>query len=81
VARRQITRRIRPRNGGIAATIVVKWVDRFPVILWGGAALPGWTAAKMIASELLVAPWFAAHAAATRLARERTPEFLRRHVG
>jgi hypothetical protein len=35
----------------------------------------------MIASELLVAPWFAAHAAATRLARERTPEFLRRHVG
>jgi YjbE family integral membrane protein len=43
------------------STLVVRWVDRFPVILWIGAAVLGWTAAKMIASEPLIAPWFGAH--------------------
>jgi YjbE family integral membrane protein len=45
------------------STLVVRWVDRFPAILWAGAAVLGWTAAKMIAAEPLVAPWFAAHSA------------------
>jgi YjbE family integral membrane protein len=43
------------------STLVLKWVDRFPAILWIGAAVLGWTAAKMIASEPLIAPWFVAH--------------------
>jgi len=38
------------------STLVLKWVERFPALLWLGAAVLGWTAAKMIASEpLLVA--------------------------
>jgi YjbE family integral membrane protein len=43
------------------STLVLKWVDRFPAIMWAGAGVLGWTAAKMIAGEPLVAPWFAAH--------------------
>jgi len=39
------------------STLVLKWVDRFPAILWIGAGVLGWTAAKMIASEPLIAPW------------------------
>jgi YjbE family integral membrane protein len=37
------------------STLVLKWVQRYPAILWVGAAVLGWTAAKMIASEPLVA--------------------------
>lgn len=42
------------------STLVLKSVERFPQILWLGAAVLGWTAAKMIASEPLLAPTFAA---------------------
>jgi hypothetical protein len=38
---------------------VLKGVERFPQILWLGAAVLGWTAAKMIASEPLLASTFA----------------------
>jgi YjbE family integral membrane protein len=38
--------------------LVLRWVERFPAILWLGAAILGWTAAKMIASEPLLAPVF-----------------------
>jgi hypothetical protein len=38
---------------------VLKWVERFPQIMWFGAAVLGWTAAKMIASEPAFAAWFA----------------------
>jgi hypothetical protein len=34
---------------------VLKWVERYPAILWDGAAVLGWTGAKMIASEPLIA--------------------------
>jgi YjbE family integral membrane protein len=37
------------------STLVLKWVVRYPAILWLGAAVLGWTGAKMIASEPLVA--------------------------
>jgi YjbE family integral membrane protein len=46
------------------STLVVKWVERYPAILWGGAGVLGWTAAKMIAGEPFLLPWFAAHPAA-----------------
>ena len=36
------------------STLVLKWVERYPAILWLGAAVIGWTAAKMIASEPLL---------------------------
>ena len=44
------------------STLVLRWVERFPAIMWLGAAVLGWTAAKMIASEPLIKPWFDAHA-------------------
>jgi hypothetical protein len=37
------------------STLVLKWVERYPAILWLGAGVLGWTAAKMIVSEPLVA--------------------------
>jgi YjbE family integral membrane protein len=38
------------------STLVLKWVERYPAILWLGGAVLGWTAAKMIVSEPLLAP-------------------------
>ena len=49
------------------STLVLKWVGRFPAIMWIGAAVLGWTAAKMITSEELIEPWFEAHAWARSL--------------
>ncbi len=46
------------------STLVLKWVARFPALLWLGAAVLGWTGAKMIASEPLVAPLLTEHRAA-----------------
>lgn len=43
------------------STIVLKAVERFPQILWIGAGVLGWTAAKMIASEPLLLQTFDAH--------------------
>jgi len=39
------------------STLVLKWVERYPAILWLGAGVLGWTAAKMIASEPLLKAW------------------------
>ncbi len=43
------------------STLVLRWVERYPAILWLGAAVLGWTAAKMIASEPLLAGVMLAH--------------------
>lgn len=45
------------------STLVLKWVERYPAILWVGAAVLGWTGAKMIASEPLLASALADHRA------------------
>jgi len=42
------------------STLVLKWVERYPAILWLGAGVLGFTAAKMIASEPLIAAPIAA---------------------
>lgn len=42
------------------STLVLKWVERYPAILWLGAGVLGFTAAKMIASEPLLAAAIAA---------------------
>jgi YjbE family integral membrane protein len=49
------------------STLVLKSVDRFPVILWLGVGVLGWTAAKMIANERLLAPVFSSRPAARTL--------------
>jgi YjbE family integral membrane protein len=41
------------------STLVLRFVERYPVILWLGAAVLGWTAAKMIATEPLLRDAFA----------------------
>ncbi len=41
------------------SALVLKLVDRYPAIAWLGAAVIGWTAAKMIGGEPLLAEFFA----------------------
>ncbi len=42
------------------STLVLKVVDRHPEVVYIGAAVLAWTAAKMISSEPLLAPWLSA---------------------
>ena len=42
-----------------SSTLVIKLVERFPVIIDLGAAVLGWTAAKMIVGEPFLAAWTA----------------------
>ena len=39
------------------STVVLHWVERFPVIVQAGSAILAWTAAKMILSEPLLKTW------------------------
>jgi YjbE family integral membrane protein len=40
------------------STLILKLIDRFPVIVYIGAAAIAWTAARMIANDHLLAAWF-----------------------
>jgi YjbE family integral membrane protein len=46
------------------STLVLRWIDRFPAIVYLGAAVLGWTAAKMVTGEPLVHDYFAERPAA-----------------
>jgi YjbE family integral membrane protein len=39
------------------ATIIMKILDRFPIIVWAGAALLGWIGGDMIATDPVIAGW------------------------
>ena len=39
------------------STLILRWIERFPSILYVGGAVLAWTAAKMIVSEPFVAEW------------------------
>jgi YjbE family integral membrane protein len=39
------------------STLLLKLLDRFPIIAWGGAALLGWIAGEMIAAEPWIDRW------------------------
>jgi len=41
--------------------LILKWIERYPMIIYVGAAVLAWTAAKMIVSEPMLKPWFATH--------------------
>jgi YjbE family integral membrane protein len=41
--------------------LILKWVDRFPVIIYLGAAVLAWTAVKMVAGEPLLKDFVAGH--------------------
>jgi len=49
------------------STIMLKWVERYPAIVYVGAGVLAWTAAKMIVSEPYVKETFALNGAATVL--------------
>ncbi len=43
------------------STLILKWVERFPVIIYLGAGVLAWTAAKMMTGEPLVKEYLADH--------------------
>lgn len=43
------------------STLIIKWVERFPVIIYIGGGVLAWTAAKMIVDEPLVKGFFTAN--------------------
>ena len=44
------------------STLILKLIERFPVIVYLGAGAIAWTAARMIAHDHLCSGWFATHA-------------------
>lgn len=42
----------------IGAQLIMKVIERFPIIVWAGAALLGWIAGEMIAADPIVASQF-----------------------
>ncbi|MDQ0010055.1 YjbE family integral membrane protein [Luteibacter jiangsuensis] len=44
------------------STLILKLIERFPIVVYIGAGAIAWTAARMIAHDHLVAPWFDARA-------------------
>lgn len=43
------------------STLILKWVERYPAIIYIGAGVLAWTAAKMITSEPLIKEYLAGH--------------------
>jgi len=43
------------------STMILKLIERFPIIIYLGAAAIAWTAAHMIAGDHLISGWFDAH--------------------
>lgn len=43
------------------STLILKWIDRFPIIVYLGAAAIAWTAGRMISHEPIWRTWFDAH--------------------
>ena len=43
------------------STLILKLIERFPVIVYIGAGAIAWTAGRMIAHDQLLKPWFDAH--------------------
>ena len=41
------------------STLILKWVERYPINIYAGAAVLAWTAAQMMLGEPLVKDWFA----------------------
>jgi YjbE family integral membrane protein len=44
------------------SAVLLKVLTRFPILVWAGAALLGWIAGEVMASDPGVAPWIDAHA-------------------
>jgi YjbE family integral membrane protein len=44
------------------STLILRLIERFPIIVYIGAAAIAWTSARMIAHDPWLSPWFDAHA-------------------
>lgn len=44
------------------STLILRLIERFPVVIYLGAAAIAWTAGRMVAHDRLLHGWFAAHA-------------------
>ena len=44
------------------STLIIKLIDRFPILVYVGAGAIAWTAGHMLASDHLLQAWFDAHA-------------------
>jgi YjbE family integral membrane protein len=59
------------------STLLLKLLDRFPIVAWGGAALLGWIAGEMIAAEPWIDRWLDEGALAPLFAKAPIhPEFF-----
>jgi YjbE family integral membrane protein len=47
------------------STLILRLLERFPIIIYIGAAAIAWTSARMISHDQWLAPWFEAHEWAT----------------
>ncbi|MHA6203022.1 TerC family protein [Dyella soli] len=47
------------------STLILRLIERFPIVVYIGAAAIAWTAARMISHDGLLAPWFDQHDWAT----------------
>ena len=45
----------------LGSTLILKWIERYPSIIYLGSGVLAWTAAKMITSEAMLAGFFAEH--------------------
>ncbi len=45
-----------------SSTFLMKLMERFPIVVTGGAALLGFVAGEMIVTDLMLGPWIDAHA-------------------
>ena len=50
------------------STLILRWIERFPALLYVGGAVLAWTAAKMVIGEALVEEWLASRPVALRAA-------------
>lgn len=47
------------------STLILGWIERYPSIIYAGAAVLAWTAAKMLTGEPALKEWFAEHSGVT----------------
>lgn len=50
----------------LGSQLVMKLMDRFPIVIVGGGALLGWIAGGMVVEDVAVADWFAANLPAAK---------------
>lgn len=48
------------------SSLILRWIGRFPSIIYAGAAVLAWTTAKMLTGEPALRDWFGEHGTVTR---------------